>query len=216
MKFEGRQVPLPFIFTMSSSISYTIPRGNFSDLGLDKESAYMLSRAYTIIDAIPGAWDILARPDVPGTEPCGYCGFKVERRPDCRVCDGKGIVERGFMFNTSPILNEIGGQVGNDPEMGHSGSSYAWTMRNMESIAKNGWENYTKKFPRRKLYATPEDVLQAQLVELTQRVKTLEAENEALKPKKKSAFPYPCPCHLAKGLEGWCGVAGGGVPGCEH
>ena len=27
----------------------------------------------------------------------------------------------------------------------------------------------------------------------------------------------PCPCRRAKGkLTAWCGVAGGGVPGCEH
>ena len=27
----------------------------------------------------------------------------------------------------------------------------------------------------------------------------------------------PCPCRLAKGFRrGWCGVAGGGVPACDH
>ena len=27
----------------------------------------------------------------------------------------------------------------------------------------------------------------------------------------------PCPCRAAKGYaHGWCGVAGGGVPGCDH
>ena len=29
-------------------------------------------------------------------------------------------------------------------------------------------------------------------------------------------FPPTCRCRRAKGLTGWCGVAGGGVPGCEH
>jgi len=28
---------------------------------------------------------------------------------------------------------------------GHSGSSYGWTMRQMEYIAKNGWESYVFK-----------------------------------------------------------------------
>jgi hypothetical protein len=28
---------------------------------------------------------------------------------------------------------------------GHSGASHAMTMRHMEYIAKNGWENYTKQ-----------------------------------------------------------------------
>jgi hypothetical protein len=31
-----------------------------------------------------------------------------------------------------------------------------------------------------------------------------------------SNFPYTCMCMSKKGLTGWCGVAGGGVPGCEH
>jgi hypothetical protein len=31
------------------------------------------------------------------------------------------------------------------------------------------------------------------------------------------ALNPPCACRSAKGLtSGWCGVAGGGVPGCEH
>lgn len=25
-----------------------------------------------------------------------------------------------------------------------------------------------------------------------------------------------CLCHSVKGLPGWCGVAGGGVPACDH
>lgn len=32
----------------------------------------------------------------------------------------------------------------------------------------------------------------------------------------QSNFPYPCACRAAKGLTGWCGVAGGGVPACDH
>ena len=34
--------------------------------------------------------------------------------------------------------------------------------------------------------------------------------------KQSNGFPYPCSCHRAQGKEGWCGVAGFGVPGCEH
>lgn len=30
-------------------------------------------------------------------------------------------------------------------------------------------------------------------------------------------FPYPCLCRRQQGFkEGWCGVAGGGVPACDH
>ena len=28
--------------------------------------------------------------------------------------------------------------------------------------------------------------------------------------------PSQCLCHKYKGLPGWCGVAGGGVPACDH
>jgi hypothetical protein len=49
--------------------------------------------------------------------------------------------------------------------------------------------------------------------------------------KKSSVVPEPVPvkekvglikeqsqclCHEKKGLPGWCGVAGGGVPACDH
>lgn len=33
---------------------------------------------------------------------------------------------------------------------------------------------------------------------------------------EKEGFGNQCPCHMEKGLPGWCGVAGGGVPGCDH
>ena len=46
---------------------------------------------------------------------------------------------KGFAFSNHPNLKKI------DEAMkyeGHSGFSYAWTMRQMETIAKGGWENY--------------------------------------------------------------------------
>jgi len=77
--------------------------------------------------------------------------------------------DKGFMFSSHPNLDRINAAM---KYTGHSGTSYGWTMRTMENIAKLGW-------------------------------------NEALNP--------PCPCRSAKGFTfGWCGVAGGGVPGCEH
>ena len=76
---------------------------------------------------------------------------------------------KGFVFSTHPNIDRINAAM---KYTGHSGTSYGWTMRTMEKIAKLGW-------------------------------------NEALNP--------PCPCRSAKGFTfGWCGVAGGGVPGCEH
>ena len=77
--------------------------------------------------------------------------------------------DKGFVFSSHPNLDRINAAM---KYTGHSGTSYGWTMRTMENIAKLGWD-------------------------------------EALNP--------PCPCRRAKGFTfGWCGVAGGGVPGCEH
>jgi hypothetical protein len=44
---------------------------------------------------------------------------------------------RGFMFGNNPNLDRINNAM---KYQGHSGSSYAWTMRCMEAIAKDGWE----------------------------------------------------------------------------
>ena len=45
---------------------------------------------------------------------------------------------KGFMFSNHENINKIG----NAMKTGHSGASFGWTMRNMEAIAKDGWENY--------------------------------------------------------------------------
>jgi hypothetical protein len=82
--------------------------------------------------------------------------------------------DKGFMFSEHPNLDRINKAMEFD---GHSGASYAITMRVMESIAKNGWE-------------------------------TLKSQSQ-----KNSS----CPCRKQAGFaSGWCGVAGGGVPACDH
>ena len=79
---------------------------------------------------------------------------------------------KGFMFSTHPNLERINKAMKYE---GHSGSSYAMTMRVMEKIAKEGFDSL------------------------------------------KCARPSACPCRSAKGyMSGWCGVAGGGVPACDH
>lgn len=45
--------------------------------------------------------------------------------------------KRGFMFSTAPELKEIDKYI---QYQGHSGSSYAWTIRNMQFIAQHGME----------------------------------------------------------------------------
>ncbi len=44
---------------------------------------------------------------------------------------------KGFMFSSHPNLTRINEAM---KYGGHSGSSHAWTMRQMEYIAKHGWE----------------------------------------------------------------------------
>lgn len=100
---------------------------------------------------------------------------------------------KGFMFTRHPNLDRI------EKEMkfgGHSGASWAWTMRTMESIAKNGWDAHRNK---------------VRGANATQQLREWAAEIR--NPDRGTA----CPCRRAQGYkDGWCGVAGGGVPGCEH
>ena len=54
----------------------------------------------------------------------------------------------GFMFTRGvPELDRLNEEMGKDPvSSGHSGSSYGITMRNMEYIAKNGYEAFKTQF----------------------------------------------------------------------
>jgi hypothetical protein len=45
---------------------------------------------------------------------------------------------QGFMF----CGNEIVSKIGSFMESGHSGTSFGWTMRNLEFIAKNGIDQF--------------------------------------------------------------------------
>jgi hypothetical protein len=58
---------------------------------------------------------------------CGLWDWLRDYNPE----DGKG-----FMFSEHPNLDRINNAM---KYGGHSGSSYGWTMRNMEYIAKHGW-----------------------------------------------------------------------------
>jgi len=54
--------------------------------------------------------------------------------------------KRGFMWSTSPELDRLQEQMWKDPiNNQHSGSSYGLIMREMEYIAKNGYENYKRE-----------------------------------------------------------------------
>lgn len=50
--------------------------------------------------------------------------------------------DKGFMFSSNENLNLIEGEVSGD---GHSGATFAYCMRCMESIANNGFEEFKNK-----------------------------------------------------------------------
>lgn len=54
----------------------------------------------------------------------------------------------GFMWTTHPNVYRISEKMESLPNPpGHSGSSFAITMRELEFIAKHGIDEYKKKFP---------------------------------------------------------------------
>ena len=56
--------------------------------------------------------------------------------------------DKGFMFTRDvPELKRLNNELQKDPvNGGHSGASYAITMRNMEYIAKNGYDAFKNRF----------------------------------------------------------------------
>ncbi len=51
---------------------------------------------------------------------------------------------KGFMFSTHENITKLGSAM----KTAHSGASYGWTMRNMEAIAKNGWEAFVESWKK--------------------------------------------------------------------
>jgi hypothetical protein len=133
--------------------STNIPEGDFTSLKLGDGELEMLQDAYQAVTQA-NRWGYLRRDDVPGAKVCAHCNgndCKGRYMPQvdancfcaghCRICQGKGVLKQGFMFSDAPELRDIDLHMKYD---GHSGASYGWTMRNMEHIAKNGWDSYVK------------------------------------------------------------------------
>lgn len=137
----------------------------FTSIGFTEHEAVMLADAHQAVTQTE-LWDYLRHPSTPG--------------PD------------GFMLSSAIELAMINAAM---TFQGHSGASYAWTMRQMEAIAKGGWEPYANRI---------------RMVKATQQLR--HEENLA-----RIRAERACPCRAEKGLtSGWCGVAGGGVPACDH
>lgn len=89
--------------------------GDFASLPMGEHEKKILTDAYAAVSTTPGGWDFLKTFVPASTE--------------------------GFMFSRHPILTSISQNMSYD---GHSGASYGWVMRNMEAIAKEGWDAYIR------------------------------------------------------------------------
>jgi hypothetical protein len=57
----------------------------------------------------------------------------------------------GYMFSDNPMFSVILDNM----QVGHSGSSYGWTMRNLQYIATHGMDEYVAECNRNILHITP-------------------------------------------------------------
>ena len=106
---------------MSNTESGIPARGDFSFI--DSEwSREMLQTAFDAIESVPNGWEALLPEPV-----------------------------NGFMFSPRPegyVLRQIDRAI-HESYGGHSGSSYGCTMRNMQGIARLGWEDYVRFYLNR-------------------------------------------------------------------
>jgi hypothetical protein len=84
----------------------------------DEHSRFMLENAYQAITHVE-AWDFL------------------------RTFNDN---QNGFMFSSNPMTGKIMSKMEELGYTGHSGFSFAWTMRNMEFLAKHGRDEFLSKF----------------------------------------------------------------------
>ena len=91
-------------------------RGDFSFIN-NKQEEQMLKDAFNAMEQVNGSWDYLSQPNIPEKN-------------------------TGFTFSTDTFIGKINNLIDRDGSIGHSGATYSWTMRQMEYIAKNGWNAY--------------------------------------------------------------------------
>jgi hypothetical protein len=84
----------------------------------DESSRFYIENAYNAVSSVDGGWEFMKT-------------FTPEDK-------------KGFMFSTHPMLTKIGEKL----DDGHSGSSYGWTMRNIEYIAKHGIDAFKAKYDK--------------------------------------------------------------------
>ena len=60
--------------------------------------------------------------------------------------------EGGFMFPSDPVIKRLTAEITKADEFkSHSGSSFGWTIRQMEFIAKNGWPVFCADYMKHQL-----------------------------------------------------------------
>jgi hypothetical protein len=62
--------------------------------------------------------------------------------------------EESFMFSSHPLISTITEKM---EYKGHSGASFGWTMRNMEYIAKHGWDSFATEVTKNRKDKKPRD-----------------------------------------------------------
>ena len=103
---------------MGSGAPVIPPRGDFSFIPDDNERE-MLSDAFNAVESVIGGWETF----IP--EPEAGSGFMFSRVSPESI---RAQIDAAIMASPS----------GNN----HSGSSYGWTMRQMQGIARLGWDAY--------------------------------------------------------------------------
>lgn len=89
--------------------------GDFSFIE-DTHSRAMIQDAYSATTKTEGGWEFIKEFSPPA--------------------------DKGFMWCSDPKLSEIDKNMKMHDQ--HSGSSYAWTMRNIEYIGKHGWSAFVQ------------------------------------------------------------------------
>ena len=174
MSFDSSTYTMNYLTPVSA-------RGDFaSEHCISEHSREMLTDAYRAVDSAPNGWTVLARPDVPGKD--------------------------GFMFSTytDPLVKETMNTINKNIFSGHSGASYGWAMRNMESIAKYGWDHLIYAFRLSHLDDCLNDRTTATSYKhslAATKVKLERMKNDAKGQYQNTSAPAPAPAPIAAVLE---------------
>jgi len=90
-------------------------RGDFSFIS-DDDTRYALQSAYNVCNSTQGAWNLLL-PEPPSG---------------------------GFMFDNRQEMDFLTSEIDNEYSPGHTGASMHFTLRNMQGIARLGWDQWVQ------------------------------------------------------------------------